>query len=249
MLVTEYMPRGDLWRALAKDHPAPGGAPASTTGRVFGWWRRGRGVALDVTRALAFMHSKRVLHCDIKSSNILLGRDGTAKLADVGLARFLTRDATVMSREGTFDWSSPELLAGKGVDEKTDVFSLGVVLWEIVSGDRPRLRQMRGLRVPEECPAEVAALIDACRSLDPAARPTAREAYDALAAAPWSSAGGGGGARPAAVGTGGSPTAAAGVAAGVGGAPAGAPPGNHLAAASPFAGPAEQAGGGGGARG
>jgi len=97
MLVTEYMPRGDLWRALAKDQGSSAGAnggppgppstsagpPSSTaaaaqaTGRVFGWYRRGRGVALDVTRALAFMHSKKVLHCDVKSSNILLGRDGT----------------------------------------------------------------------------------------------------------------------------------------------------------------------------
>jgi len=87
MLVTEYMPRGDLWRALAKDQGGsgggggpggPGGPPGGAlTGRVFGWYRRGRGVALDVTRALAFMHSKKVLHCDVKSSNILLGRDGT----------------------------------------------------------------------------------------------------------------------------------------------------------------------------
>ena len=103
MLVVEYMARGDLWRALAKDHQAGGGGngggggggsggtsgppstsggggggpPPSSAGRVFGWYRRGRGVALDVTRGLAFMHSKKVLHCDVKSSNILLGRDGT----------------------------------------------------------------------------------------------------------------------------------------------------------------------------
>ena len=128
----------------------------------------------------------------------------SAKLADVGLARFLTRDATMMSREGTFDWSSPELLAGQGVTDKSDVWSLGVVLWEIVSGDRPRLRQMRSLRVPEECPAAVASIIDACRCVDPGGRPSARAVYDALAAAPGGGRGGGGGG----VGVGGAPPVA-----------------------------------------
>ena len=173
MLVTEYLPRGDLWRALSKD-----------AGHVFSWYRRGRAVALDVVRGLAFMHSKKVMHLDLKSANILLGRDGTAKVADVGLAKILTRDATHVSMEGTFDWAAPEVLSGQGVSEKADIYSLGVVLWEIVSGERPHMRQMRPLRVSDECPAEVAAVVSACRAVDPSARPTAREVYAALASAP-----------------------------------------------------------------
>ena len=65
-------------------------------------------MALDVCRGLLYMHSKKVVHLDLKSANILLGRDGTAKIADVGLAKILTRDNTHVSMEGTFDWSAPE---------------------------------------------------------------------------------------------------------------------------------------------
>ena len=49
------------------------------------------------------------MHLDLKSANILLARDGTAKLADVGLAKILTRDNTFVSMEGTFDWAAPEV--------------------------------------------------------------------------------------------------------------------------------------------
>ena len=173
MLVTEYLPRGDLWRALSKD-----------AAHVFSWYRRGRAVALDVVRGLAFMHSKKVMHLDLKSANILLGRDGTAKVADVGLAKILTRDATHVSMEGTFDWAAPEVLSGQDVSEKADIYSLSVVLWEVVTGERPHMRQMRPVRVPDECPAEVAAVIADCRSLDPSTRPTAKDVYERLASAP-----------------------------------------------------------------
>jgi len=164
-------------------------------------------------------------------------KPNSAKLADVGLARFLTRDATIMSREGTFDWSSPELLAGRGVTEKSDVWSLGVILWEVASGDRPRLRQMRRLRVPEECPAEVAAIIDACRAVELGARPTAREVYERLAAAPagpgqgGQQRGGGGGGGGGVVGA---PSPAQATVAQTA-APAGSSQAGHNPAASPFA--------------
>jgi serine/threonine protein kinase len=55
------------------------------------------------------MHSRKVMHLDLKSANILLARDGTAKIADVGLAKILTRDNTHVSMEGTFDWAAPEV--------------------------------------------------------------------------------------------------------------------------------------------
>ncbi len=73
--------------------------------------RRGRQIALDVVRGLHHMHSRKVMHLDLKSANILLARDGTAKIADVGLAKILTRDNTCVSTEGTFDWAAPEVRA------------------------------------------------------------------------------------------------------------------------------------------
>jgi len=77
--------------------------------------RRGRQIALDVVRGLHHMHSRKVMHLDLKSANILLARDGTAKIADVGLAKILTRDNTCVSTEGTFDWAAPEARAAPPV--------------------------------------------------------------------------------------------------------------------------------------
>ncbi|KAK9836929.1 hypothetical protein WJX81_000389 [Elliptochloris bilobata] len=173
MLVTEYLPRGDLWRALSKDSQ-----------HVFSWYRRGRQIALDVVRGLHHMHSRKVMHLDLKSANILLARDGTAKIADVGLAKILTRDNTCVSTEGTFDWAAPEVLSGLECSEKADIWSLGVVLWEVVTGERPHMRQLRELRVPEECPAEVERVISVCRLVDPAARPTALDVYNSIFRSP-----------------------------------------------------------------
>lgn len=70
---------------------------------------RGWQVALHIARGLHHMHSRKVMHLDLKSANILLARDGTAKVADVGLAKILTRDNTHVSMEGTFDWAAPEV--------------------------------------------------------------------------------------------------------------------------------------------
>ena len=68
-------------------------------------------MALHIARGLHHMHSRKVMHLDLKSANILLARDGTAKIADVGLAKILTRDNTHVSMEGTFDWAAPEVRA------------------------------------------------------------------------------------------------------------------------------------------
>ena len=82
-----------------------------------GWFlRRGRQIALDVVRGLHHMHSRKVMHLDLKSANILIARDGTAKIADVGLAKILTRDNTCVSTEGTFDWAAPEVSAAAATD-------------------------------------------------------------------------------------------------------------------------------------
>jgi len=191
-MVCEMMPRGDLYRLLGRDFD-----------RQYSWWRRGRGVALDVARGVLYMHSRSppVIHLDLKSANVLLARDFTAKIADVGLAKVLSRADTKVSLEGTFDYAAPELLSGERVSEKADIYSMGVVLWELVTGESPRNRQLRpvvtGEGPPAECPPAVAAAIEACRAKDPADRPTARELFELLAATPavprFSVGGGGGG--------------------------------------------------------
>lgn len=68
---------------------------------------------------------------------------------------------------------------------QVDIYSFGIVLWEIVTGERPLRGQTRELRVPEECPPEVDALISRCMAADPAARPSAKDIHEALLAIPY----------------------------------------------------------------
>jgi serine/threonine protein kinase len=95
-LCVKYLALPDTWQLAESSGP-------------FLCARRGWQVALHIARGLHHMHSRKVMHLDLKSANILLARDGTAKVADVGLAKILTRDNTHVSMEGTFDWAAPEV--------------------------------------------------------------------------------------------------------------------------------------------
>lgn len=168
MLVTEFMEFGDLWRAATLRSPRGD--------RIFGWWGRGRKVALDIARGLHFLHSRSIVHLDLKSANVLLMRDGTAKIADVGFARVMSKSYMLSSTGGlgTFAWSAPEMLFGDRCSAKSDIYSFGIVLWEIVTGETPLRGDMRPMRVPEECSQGVVDLFDACLAQDPSARPDTR---------------------------------------------------------------------------
>jgi hypothetical protein len=178
LLVTELMELGDLWRA------APARGPSGA--RVFAWRARGRRVAADVARGLAYLHARRVVHLDLKSANILLTRAGVAKIADVGMARVLQASclSAAAAGAGTFAWSAPEVLAGRRCTAAVDVYSYGVVLWEICTGEAPVRGAMRTLRAPEDCPEEIVALQAACVAEEPAARPTAAALVAALVDTP-----------------------------------------------------------------
>lgn len=153
------------------------------SGRVFGWYRRGRRVALDVAKALNYLHSMGVVHMDVKSSNVLLTASGAAKLGDVGLCK--RQDRTYLSDVaaiGTFDWAAPEiLLNGMQCTAAVDLFSFGVLLYEIITGERPVRGRLRVPSVPEECPEGAKDLMLQCLSVSPEARPTAQEAMQRLA--------------------------------------------------------------------
>ncbi|KAI7842434.1 hypothetical protein COHA_004073 [Chlorella ohadii] len=171
ILLMEYAAGRDLHSALQI-------RKQGTNERLFGWYGRGRIVAYDVSRAMNALHAKGVAHLDIKSSNVLLTGSGTAKLADVGAAHI--QRGTYLSElpagsVGTFAWMAPEVLLGRKCTKAADLFSFGVVLWEIVTGEAPQRGSMRLPRVPEECPQEVADLIERCMQLEVAERPTAQQ--------------------------------------------------------------------------
>lgn len=111
MLVMELMEGGTLYDALAND---------DSTKRTFGWWRRGKGIALDIARGLAYLHSRHITHMDVKSANVLLTRDKRPKIGDVGFAKAVRATAAGTSTQsalGTFAWSAPELLLGEQCSE------------------------------------------------------------------------------------------------------------------------------------
>jgi TolB-like protein len=146
-------------------------------------WGQFFDVAIAVADALAAAHARGLVHRDLKPANVMVGEDGRAKVLDFGLARFsapdvlaadetrlgLTTEGTIV---GTVPYMSPEQIEGRSVDHRSDIFSLGIVLFEMATGCRP----FSGGSSP--------ALISSILRDDPsplaAVRPDAPEALDRL---------------------------------------------------------------------
>ena len=104
--------------------------------------RNAAGAAMSIAEALAYAHRNNVVHRDIKPANILVGENGTIKVVDFGIARALdagheeglTQDGAVM---GTATYFSPEQAKGEGLDLRSDLYSLGIVLYEMLAGQPP----------------------------------------------------------------------------------------------------------------
>lgn len=98
-------------------------------------------IADDVLRGLAYAHGRGVIHRDIKPGNILIARDGTAKIADFGIAHAADANLTELTDHGrllgTPHYMSPEQIAGRRLDARSDLYSVGVVLYEILTGKKP----------------------------------------------------------------------------------------------------------------
>ena len=95
--------------------------------------------ATQIARALEHAHDHNIIHRDIKPQNIMLLRDGTVKVADFGIAHFAARENTYSKGEaiGSVHYVSPEQARGSYVDNRTDLYSLGVVMYEMITGRLP----------------------------------------------------------------------------------------------------------------
>jgi serine/threonine-protein kinase len=204
-LVMEYVPGPSLHTLLA-------GRPMPVAEAVR--------IAAELADGLAYAHRRGVVHRDLKLENVLISTDGQPKIADFGIARrtpgagdgavhdTLTRDGFLL---GTSRAMSPEQIQCHDVDARSDLFSLGVLLYELVTGASPfaarneamtmlRVLNDRPLPVRErapEVPAALSELIDHLLEKDPAQRPSdARAVADRLRRLLEQSAGGAGAEGP-----------------------------------------------------
>ena len=95
--------------------------------------------AIEVARGLTVAHSRNMVHRDIKPQNVLIDEEGRAKLTDFGISRQLEQDGMTATGRvlGTTDYVAPEQAMGRGVDPRSDIYSLGVVLYEMLVGQVP----------------------------------------------------------------------------------------------------------------
>jgi len=95
--------------------------------------------AIEIARGLTVAHARRMVHRDIKPQNVLIDSEGRAKLTDFGISRQLEQDGMTATGRvlGTTDYVSPEQAMGRPVDQRSDVYSLGVVLYEMLVGQVP----------------------------------------------------------------------------------------------------------------
>ena len=124
-LIMEYVAGGSLWDEMEKNKQLP-------ISRVLQ-------IALDLSDALTRAHRLKIIHRDLKPANILIAEDGTPRLTDFGVAQLgdktrVTRTGAVV---GTLNYLSPEALNGETIDERTDIWAFGVMLYEMLAGHNP----------------------------------------------------------------------------------------------------------------
>lgn len=147
-------------------------------------------IALGIAYAMEYVHSKNYIHRDLKSLNILLDEDDYPYVCDFGISRIIA-NTTMTGTLGTPQWMAPEVISSQRYDSKADVYSYGVILWELLMNEVP----FRGLQpvqvmmsvvsrknrpmIPPDMQGNLAKFIKACWDHDPKVRP----AFDAIVAA------------------------------------------------------------------
>ncbi|KAM7492595.1 hypothetical protein LguiA_035516 [Lonicera macranthoides] len=150
-------------------------------------------IAMDAAFGMEYLHSKNIVHFDLKCDNLLVNLKDPSrpicKVADFGLSKIKRNTLVSGGVRGTLPWMAPELLNGSSnkVSEKVDVFSFGIVLWEILTGEEPYANMHYGAiiggivnntlrpNIPTNCDPEWRRLMEHCWAPNPVVRPTFTE--------------------------------------------------------------------------
>ncbi|CAG5125605.1 unnamed protein product [Candidula unifasciata] len=172
-IIMEYCPYGQLYEVLRDGKEIP---PTL----VLDW-------AKQIASGMNYLHSHKIIHRDLKSPNVLVSSNDIVKISDFGTSREWNEKSTKMSFAGTVAWMAPEVIRNEMCSEKVDIWSYGVVLWELLIAEVPYKdvdssaiiwgvgSNSLHLPVPTTCPEGFKLLMRQCWSAKPRNRPSFRQ--------------------------------------------------------------------------
>ncbi|KAK6924548.1 ACT domain [Dillenia turbinata] len=178
-IVTEFMSRGSLYDFL---HKQKGKFKLPTLLKV----------AMDISKGMNYLHQNKIIHRDLKTANLLMDENEVVKVGDFGVARVQSQSGVMTAETGTYRWMAPEVIEHRPYDHKADVFSFGIVLWELLTGEIPYSYLtplqaavgvvQKGLRptIPRHSNPKVSQLLERCWQQDPNLRPNFSEIIEIL---------------------------------------------------------------------
>ncbi|MFS8016687.1 putative dual-specificity kinase TKL-Pl-4 family [Helianthus anomalus] len=178
-IVTEFMAQGSIYNYLHKQN---GSFKLPMILKI----------AIDISKGMSYLHQNNIIHRDLKTANLLMDEHGVVKVADFGVARVQTKTGVMTAETGTYRWMAPEVIEHRPYDHKADVFSFGVVLWELLTGEVPYkcLSPLQaavgvvqqGLRppIPKHTHPKLIELLESCWQQNPTLRPNFTDILDKL---------------------------------------------------------------------
>ncbi len=176
-LVMEYMENGSLDKLLERKTLS---------------YEEQRNLAMDIAKGLLYLHSRDVIHRDLKTANILINAQGQAKLTDFGLSKTADQKVkTIAERSEAIQWMAPETLGQDVFSVETDIYSYGMVLWSICTGKKPfanfseieitqKILKGECEKLDTDMPSELQSLIHKCWSKSPLDRPSLLDILEVL---------------------------------------------------------------------
>ncbi|KAL9230415.1 hypothetical protein vseg_005769 [Gypsophila vaccaria] len=170
-IVTEYAKGGSVRQFLTKRHNRS--VPLKIAVNQ----------ALDVARGMEYVHGLGLIHRDLKSDNLLIFADKSIKIADFGVARIEVQTEGMTPETGTYRWMAPEMIQHRKYTQKVDVYSFGIVLWELITGMLPFQHMTavqaafavvnKGVRptIPSDCLPVLGEIMSRCWDPNPDFRP------------------------------------------------------------------------------